>query len=246
MFPDRSTQQASTAASIDAGLQKHMQSVYSRMSLGVLVSAITSYLILSNQALATLFIGVPVSELMAGAKPGFQFYIAAFAPILLVWFGFNPERMAPSQLKITFFLISILYGVSFSLLGIMYTGESIARAFLIASGMFAGLSIFGYVTKKDLSGLASFAFMGVIGALIMGLLNAFIFKSGVLADITSIISIVAFAGITAWQTQSLKETYHHSYGADANDRMAWSGALTLYISFIALFSNLLQLLGNRE
>jgi FtsH-binding integral membrane protein len=235
MFPERTTQQpAVSRPSIDAGLQKHMQSVYNRMALGVLITAVTALM------------GVTPSELLAGKAPGMQSWIVMLAPLAIIWFGFNPMTMKQSTLQMSFFAISFLYGVSFSIIALVYTGDSIARAFFVATGMFAGLSIFGYVTKKNLSGLGNFAIMGVWGVLIMGLLNAFVFKSPALVDMISVIGIIAFAGITAWQTQIMKEMYHPSAGEDANSRMAWSAALTLYISFIALFQYILQLMGNRE
>ncbi|MBU0860217.1 MAG: Bax inhibitor-1/YccA family protein, partial [Alphaproteobacteria bacterium] len=220
--------------------------VYNRMALGVLITAITALMVSSSDALMTLFMGVTPSEFLAGKAPGIQSWIVMFAPLAIIWFGFNPMTMKQSTLQMSFFAISFLYGVSFSIIALIYTGDSIARAFFIATGMFAGLSIFGYVTKKNLSGVGNFAAMAVIGVLVMSVLNMFIFKSAGLVDIISIVGILAFAGITAWQTQIMKEMYHPSAGADANSRMAWSAALTLYISFIALFQYILQLVGNRE
>ena len=245
MFPQRSTQQP-VAASIDAGLQKHMQSIYNRMCLGVLVTAIVSYVVSGSDALMSLFLGATPADLAAGKGFGIQAYIVMFAPLVITMFGFNPMTMSQNTLRLSFFAISALYGISFSVIFLAFTGESIAKAFFIATGMFAGLSVFGYVTKKNLDGLGSFAVMGVWGVLIMGLLNAFIFKSPALYDLVSAIGILAFAGITAWQTQTMKEMYHPSAAGDANSRMAWSAALTLYISFIALFQYILHFVGNRE
>ena len=230
MFPE-SQQPTVARAQIDVGLQKHMQSIYNRMTLGVLVTAITAAVVAGSPELMKLFLGGP------------QKWVVMFAPVAIVWFGFNPMTMKQSTLQLAFFAVSILYGISFSVLGYAYTGESIAKAFFLATGMFAGLSIFGYVTKKNLDGVGNFAIMGVFGVFIAGLLNMFIFKSEGFMDVISVVSIIAFAGLTAWQTQVMKEMYHPGHGADGNSRMAWSGALTLYISFIALFMNLLQLMG---
>jgi FtsH-binding integral membrane protein len=234
MFPERSQPAVSRAgAGIDTGLQRHMQSIYNRMTLGVLVTAVVSWLVASSPALIQFFLGGP------------QAYIVMFAPVLVVWFGFNPMTMSESKLRLSFFAISALYGISFSVIFMAYTHESIAKAFFIATGMFAGLSIFGYVTKRDLTALGSFAVMGIWGVFLMGLVNLFLHNEG-LADMLSVMGIVAFSGLTAWQTQAMKEMYHPAHGAEGNSRMAWSAALTLYISFIALFMHILRFVGNNR
>lgn len=233
MQPDRFSTQTQAAASVDAGLRAHMQRIYNRMSLGVLVTALTAWIVASTPALMSFFMTSPVV------------YIVMFAPLAVVWFGFNPMTMSSSKLQASFFGISALYGISFSVILLAFTGEEIFRAFFVAAGMFAGLSIFGYTTKKNLDGLMSFAVMGVWGVLIMSLLNGFIFKNEGLFDLISVVGIIAFAGITAWQTQAMKEMYHPANGEEGNSRMAWSAALTLYISFIAMFQHILQLMSNR-
>lgn len=232
MQPDRSTSQpqSRSAVSFDAGLQAHMQRIYNRMTMGVLISAVTAFVVSSSPALLQLFLGGP------------QMYIVMFAPLAIVWFGFNPMTMSPSKLRLSFIAISVLYGISFSAILLAFTGESIAKAFFIASGMFAGLSIFGYTTKKNLDGLMTFCVMGVIGVLIMSIVNMFL-QNEMLFDLISGVGIIAFAGVTAWQTQAMKQMYHPSAGEDANSRMGWSAALTLYISFIALFTHILHFVG---
>jgi len=232
MQPDRMNTQTGAVA-YDAGLRAHMQMIYNRMTLGVLVTALTAWGVAATPALMSFFMASPVV------------YLVMFAPLAIMWFGFNPMTMPSSKLQASFFAISVLYGISFSVILLAFTGENIARAFFVATGMFAGLSIFGYVTKKNLDGLMSFAVMGIWGVLIMSLLNMFIFKSAALFDMISVMGIVAFAGLTAWQTQAMKEMYHPSAGGEANSRMAWSAALTLYISFIALFQHILHLMSNR-
>lgn len=235
MQSDRSQMQTKTQETVyDAGLRAHMQRVYNRMTAGVLITAITAAIVGSSPALLQLFMGGP------------QAYVVMFAPLAILWFGFNPMTMPASKLKLSFGAISILYGISFSTIGYVFAGEDIARAFFIASGMFAGLSIFGYTTRKNLDGLMSFAVMGVWGVLIMSVLNMFFFKSAALMDMISVVAIIAFAGVTAWQTQSMKQMYSTGNGEEANSRMAWSAALNLYISFIALFMHILQLIGNRN
>ncbi|MDP7142944.1 MAG: Bax inhibitor-1/YccA family protein [Alphaproteobacteria bacterium] len=234
MRPDRSFEQMQSRDTVvDAGLKAHMQRVYNRMMAGVLVTAITSFIVSTSPALLKLFLGGP------------QFYLVAFAPIVLIWFGFNPMTMPSSKLRLSFFGVSLLYGISLSVLALAFTGEDITRAFFIATGMFAGLSIFGYTTKKNLDGLRTFAVMGIIGVFIASIVNMFIFNEG-LMDVIAGVGILAFAGLTAWQTQATKEMYHAAAGDEANSRMAWAAALNLYISFIALFQYILYFLGSRD
>ncbi len=222
-----------TAVGYDAGLRAHMQQVYNRMAAGVLITAVTAWIVSSTPALLQLFMGGP------------QAYIVIFAPLALIWFGFNPARMTSKQLMLSFGALSILYGISFSVLGVMFTNESIARAFFVASAMFAGLSIYGYTTKKSLDAIGSFCVMGVWGLLVASLLNLF-FQSPMMQNVIAGVGIIAFAGITAWYTQMTKETYSMSNGDEMNSRMAWSAALNLYIAFIAMFQYILQFMGERR
>lgn len=225
-------------ANIDAGLKAHMQSVYNRMTAGVFITAITAYFVSSVPALQSLLMGGP------------QAFIFMFAPLAVLWFGFRPERMNPKQLMLSFGLLSVLYGISFSTIFKVYTDASIAQAFFMATALFAGLSVFGYLTKKNLDGLGTFAVMGVWGVFILsiGTMVAGLFGANIsgMNMVISGLSLLAFSGVTAWQTQTTKEMYHPSYGDDANSRMAWAAALNLYVSFIAMFQSILSLLGNRE
>lgn len=235
MQPDRynSTPATATRASVDAGLRAHMQSIYNRMCLGVLVTAITSFVVANSPVLMQLFLGGP------------QAYVVMLAPLAVVWFGFNPMTMSAGKLRISFFLLSVLYGISFATIFVAYAKEDIARAFFIAAAMFAGLSIFGYTTRKDLDGMRTFIVMGIIGALIATVINMFV-QSSMMMTIISGVSIIAFAGMTAWQTQNMKEMYSAAHGAENNSRMGWAAALNLYISFIAMFSHILHLIGNNR
>ncbi len=227
-----------TGANVDAGLKAHMQSVYNRMTAGVFITALTSFLVSSSPMLMKFFMGGP------------QAYIFMLAPLAILWFGFRPERMSPSQLMTSFGLLSVVYGISFSTIFLIYTQTSIAQAFFMATALFAGLSIFGYTTKKNLDGLGTFAMMGVLSVLILSIgtmvAGAFGANITMMTTVISGLGLLAFSGITAWQTQATKEMYHASYGADANSRMAWSAALNLYVSFIAMFQYILHLVGNRN
>ncbi|MFA5593019.1 MAG: Bax inhibitor-1/YccA family protein [Micavibrio sp.] len=239
MQPDRSHPAISrTGADIDAGLRGHMQRIYNRMTAGVLITAFTAWFVSNSPALLNFFLGGP------------QMWLVMLAPVAIVWFGFRPDRMTPQQLMLAFGAISILYGVSFATIFLVFTATSIAQAFFMATALFAGLSIFGYVTKKNLDGLGTFAVMGVIGIFVLSIgtmiAGAFGVETSGMQTLISGLGLLAFSGVTAWQTQGMKEMYHPSYGEDANSRMAWSAALTLYISFVAIFQYILHFVGNRE
>jgi len=224
---------SSQSLSFDAGLRAHMSRIYNRMTLGVLVTAVVAYFVGSSEELMALFLGGP------------QKWIVMLAPLAIVFFGFNPAKMSAKAMSASFFLLSVLYGISFATIFAVFTGESIAKAFFIATAMFAGLSIFGYSTKKNLDGVGSFAVMGVWGVLILGLINIFI-GSSLMGNIINVVSIIAFAGITAWETQRMKEMYSPHADGEILSRMSWMGALSLYISFIAMFQSILHLMGSRE
>lgn len=232
------TSSESRAVSYDAGLRAHMQRVYNRMTVGVLITALTAWFVSNSPALLSLFMGGP------------QAYIVMLAPLAIVWFGFRPDTMKPSTLRLSFGALCVVYGISFSVILLAFTGESIARAFFMAAGLFAGLSVFGYVTKKNLDGIGTFAVMGVWAVLILSLGTMVAGMFGVettgMQNIIAGLGLLAFSGVTAWQTQTTKEMYSAAYGDDANNRAAWSAALSLYISFIAIFQYILHFVGNRE
>ena len=138
----------SKGAAIDAGLKAHMQNVYNRMTAGVFITALTAWFVSTNPVLLNLFMGGP------------QAYIVMLAPLAIIWFGFRPERMTPKQLMLAFGALAVVYGISFSVIFKVFTGASIAQAFFMATALFAGLSVFGYVTKKSLDALGTFAEIG--------------------------------------------------------------------------------------
>ncbi len=231
-FPAQQTS-SSQASSFDAGLKSHMLRIYNRMSLGVLVTAVVAYFVGNSPELLQFFLGGP------------QKWVVMLAPLAIVFFGFNPARMSSGAMRVSFFALSALYGISFAFIFRVFTGESIANAFFITTAMFAGLSLYGYTTKKNLSGLGSFAIMGVWGVFILGLINIFV-GSSLMGNVISVVSIIAFAGLTAFETQNMKEMYSPRNDPELMSRMSWLGALNLYISFIAMFQNILHLLGNRN
>jgi len=222
---------------IDEGLRTHMNRVYNRMTAGVLITALTAWFVGNSQALLHFFLGGP------------QAYIVIFAPLAIVWFGFRPDRMTPSQLRLSFIALSVLYGISFATIFQIYNVASIAQTFFMSTALFAGLSIFGYVTKKDLSGIGTFAVMGVWGLLVLsiGTMIAGMFGANVsmMQTVISGLGLLIFSGLTAWETQATKEMYRAG-NDDANSRMAWAAALNLYISFVMIFNYLLRFMGNNR
>lgn len=233
MQTDRYSGAQSRSQTFDAGLRAHMVRVYNRMTIGVLITALTAWVVASSPVLFALLMGGP------------QAYLFMFAPIAIIWFGFNPMTMSSHRLKITFGILSVVYGVSFSLLALNFAGAEIARAFFITSAMFAGLSIFGYTTKKDLSAMGTFCMMAFIGIFIVMIIGLFVpFSSGVEMLLSGVIVLV-ISGMTAWETQNTKRMYNASHGEEINSRMAWASALGLYINFIIMFSHILNLMQER-
>lgn len=234
MQPDRfGSVQTSSSRAIDQGLRTYLNSIYNRMAVGVLITGIVAFLVGSSQEALQVIFGTPLK------------WVVMLSPLAVVWFGFNPAKMSANQMRVSFIVLSILYGLSFGAIFAIYSTESIAKAFFVTAAGFAGLSIFGYTTKKDLSGMGSFAVMGIIGALVLGLVNMFI-GSSLLMNIVSVVSLVAFAGMTAYQTQQMKEMYNPSYGEETNSRFGWMAALNLYISFIAMFQTIMHFMGSQR
>lgn len=222
---------------MDAGLRKHMNNIYARMSGGVLITALVALVVGSSPTLLQLFLGGP------------QRYIVMFAPLAIIWFGFRPEKMKASQLKMAFFGLAIVYGISFAAIAAIATADpafavAVAKSFFIATAMFAGLSILGYTTKKDLSGMQTFLSMGIIGLVAFSVMSIF-FQSTMMSNLIAGAGILLFSGLTVWQTQAMKQMYSPNMPAELASRMGWAAALNLYISFIAMFQYILHFISNR-
>lgn len=231
---------ARTGVTVDAGLKAHMQAVYNRMTMGLAITAVVAYIAGHSMSILQII----TNPLVA--------LVLALSPLALVWFGFRPDRMEAKKLQATFILLSVLYGLSFATIFLVFVPADIVRALLMTTIMFAGLSIYGYTTKRDLGPIGVFCVMALWGLIAFSLLamlgaafNIVPVTSG-LNNLISIATIVIFAGLTAFETQQTKELYNPAYGTEGNSRLAWMAALNLYISFIALFQSLLQLLGNRQ
>lgn len=229
------TQASRASTTYDAGLQDHFRSVYNVMSLGLVVTGLVAFAIANWPAAIALLFGTPLK------------WVVMFAPLAFVFFGFTPNAVrtkTSGQLKTLFFAFCCVFGMSLSTIFLAYAGADIARAFFIAAATFAATSVYGYVTKKDLSKLGGLLIMGVIGILIAMVVNIFL-ASSALDFAISIIGVLVYTGLVAYDTQNIKETYNPAYGDD-NSKMAVMGALGLYINFIMLFQFILNLLGNRE
>ncbi len=232
-------QTTKSGAVIDQGLRAHMQRIYNRMGAGVLITALVAFFVGNNTALLQAIFATPLK------------WVVMLAPLGIVMFGFNPARMSANAMRVSFIVLSVLYGLSFGAIFAVFTNESIARAFFIAAGMFAGISIFGYTTKKNLDGLGTFAVMGIWGVFIASIIAMVMPMFGfepptMMSNIIAGVGILAFAGMTAWQTQTMKEMYNPHDDVEMASRMSWLSALNLYVSFIAMFQYILQFIGQRE
>ncbi|MCB1682627.1 MAG: Bax inhibitor-1/YccA family protein [Rhodospirillales bacterium] len=222
---------------IDAGLRNYLNNIYLKMATGVLLTALVALGVGSSPSLVELLLGGP------------QRYIVIFAPLMIVWFGFNPMTMKSSQLMLAFYGVSVAYGLCFSVLAVvaahdMIFAVNVAKAFFIATAMFAGLSIYGYTTKSDLTPIRTFSVMGIWGLIAASVMNIF-FQSDMMANVIAAVGIVLFSGITIWQTQEMKLMYRAVNGQEMTERLAWAAALNLYISFIALFQYILHFMNQR-
>jgi len=219
----------------DAGLRRHMLSIYNYMASGVLLSGVIALLVSRSPAMQQVLFGPgPLKWLVMLAPLGFVFAIS---------FGVN--RMKTSTLQILFWSFCGVMGLSLASIFMVYTGASVAKAFFSAAAAFTGLSLIGYTTKKDLTGMGSFLIMGVWGILAAMIINM-IWPSQALGLAISILGVLIFAGLTAYDTQRLKNTYAQIAGTEFVGKMVVMGALTLYLDFINMFTFLLQLMGDRR
>lgn len=224
---------------IDQGLKNFMLKIYNYMAGGLLITALMAYLVATNTSVLRLFFNET-------GYTGFG-YLALFAPLIMVFtFGWVVQRGTIQQVQAMFWGYSALMGVSLAPIFLAYTGASIARVFLITSATFGALSLYGYTTKKDLSGWGSFLFMGVIGLIIASIVNIFLKSTG-LDYALSYLTVFIFAGLVAHDTQTMKSLYYaNNNSGDVESRGAIVGALSLYIDFINMFLALLRLLGDRR
>ena len=235
--PERNTviaRQAREAAVVDVGLRQYMLGVYNYMASGLALTGIVAVLVAMSPGLQAAIFGTPLM------------WVAILAPVALVFFlSFRVHKMSLPAAQATFWIYAALNGVAFSTLFLAYTNESIARVFFITAATFAGMSLYGYTTKRDLSGFGNFLFMGLIGIVIASLVNLFV-GSSALQFAISVIGVIVFTGLTAWDTQRIKEWYYEGDDRTLMGKKSVMGALSLYLDFINLFVMLMQLLGVRR
>lgn len=230
---------AQSAAAIDAGLRSYMLRVYNYMATGVGLTGIVAFAV-ANTSLINLFYAV-----QDGTPTGLGFLVM-FAPlafIMVMSFGIN--RLSASALQGVFWAFCAVMGLSMANIFITYTGTSIARVFFVTAIAFGSLSLFGYTTKRNLSGMGTFLFMGLIGVVVASVVNIFL-QSGMMQFIISVVGVLVFAGLTAYDTQRIRLEYSAHDDSSTATKKAVSGALSLYLSFINMFMLLLSLFGNRE
>ena len=237
-----------TAAEIDEGLRAYMLTVYNYMCSALALTGLAAYVTANIPALYTLLYNVaqaPDGRVVITGMTGLG-YVAMFAPLGLVFFlGFGVNRMKASTAQMVFWIYSALVGVSLASILFMYTGVSIAKTFFVTAAAFGSLSLYGYTTKKNLSGFGSFLIMGLFGLIIASIVNIFM-QSSAMEFIISVAGVLIFAGLTAYDTQKIKLMYLEGEHSETATKKAIMGALNLYLDFINMFLFLLRFMGNRE
>ena len=243
--PRASAMPSSNARTVDAGLRAYMLRIYNYMASGLAVTGIVA--LVASQSPG--FINAVYNLDAAGRVTGMSGlgWVLAFAPLAFIMaLSFGVNKMKSSTMQMVFWAFATVMGLSMTNIFLLYTGESIARTFFVTAGAFGALSIFGYTTKKDLTGMGSFLFMGLIGIILASIVNIFL-GSSTLGFAISVLGVLIFAGLTAYDTQRLKNMYHQIDGSgEAMKKAAIMGALSLYLDFINMFIHLLQFMGDRR
>jgi FtsH-binding integral membrane protein len=236
--PYASPRDGLSEAEFDAGLRKYMLSIYNYMTSGILLTGIVALLFSwggADSMAASVFAG-----------PGIMKWVIMLSPLAIVFaMSFGQNKFSTGTLQLMFWGFATLMGLSMSTIFLVYTGGSVALAFFSTAAAFAGLSLFGYTTQKDLSGWGSFLIMGVVGLIVASVLNMFL-GSGTLDLVISGLGVLIFAGLTAYDTQRLKSMYSYVAGTDMMGKVVIMGALSLYLDFINMFQFLLSFLGSQE
>jgi uncharacterized protein len=235
------------AAEIDQGLRSYMLGVYNYMTLGLGVTGLFAF---GAKMLGTVsdasghIVGLtPLGQALYASPLKWLVMLAPLAFVLI--FSFRIDRMSAASARNMFIAFAAVMGLSLSTLLIVFTGASVARAFFITAAAFGGLSLYGYMTKRDLSAFGSFLVMGLIGLIIASLVNLFVQSSAFQYGL-SVVSVLIFAGLTAWDTQAIKEMYYASDDYEVATKKSVNGALMLYLDFINIFQSILALTGSRN
>lgn len=219
-------------ADIDAGLRSYMLGVYNMMASGVLLTGLVAMAVANVPALTQLVFATPFR------------WVALFAPLVIVmFFSFRLHKMSAATANGVYWLYAATMGLSLGSIFLVYSGMSIAKTFFITAAAFGGLSLYGYTTKKDLSGWGTFLIMGLVGVIVASVVNIFL-QSSMLEFITSVIGVLIFAGLTAYDTQKIKEMYFEADAHETRSKKIVAGALSLYMDFINLFLFLLRFFGS--
>ena len=244
MIINRNAAQSTSQVFIDEGLRQYMMRVYNYMAGGLCITALAAFLIMNSPALASLFFMLsPAGNIVGMSALG---WIALFSPFIMVFaFGWVISRGSVRQVQGTFWAFAAVMGIAITPTVLAYTGASVTRIFLITAAMFGGMSLYGYTTKKDLTSMGSFLIMGVWGIIIAMIVNMFLRSPGLYYAL-SCLSVLAFTGLTAYDTQVIRRIYAEYDSADTMSRKAVAGALSLYMDFINIFIALLNLFGERR
>ncbi|MBA4099426.1 MAG: hypothetical protein C0484_21980 [Rhodospirillum sp.] len=222
------------AAEIDVGLRAYMQKVFGLMGMGTAVTGLVAYFTSQSPAMLELIYNTPLRWVVMLAPLGF---------VLVLSFGIN--RMRASTAQLTFWAFAAVMGLSLSSIFLVYTGQSIVTTFFVSSATFLAMALYGYTTKRDLTGWGSFLFMGLIGLIVASLVGLFV-QSTALQFAISVIGVLIFTGLTAYDTQKIKEMYFAGDNSETYGKKAVMGALSLYLDFINLFLYLLRFIGDRR
>lgn len=228
------TARTRSAALFDEGLRQHMLRVYNYMGAGLVLTGLVALFVGSTPALYVPIFSTPLKWLVMLAPLAFVFF-----------FSFRIQTMSAGTAQMTLWAFCAVMGLSLASVFLVFTGTSIARTFFIAATMFGATSLYGYVTKRDLAKFGSFLMMGLIGVIIASIVNIFL-GSSALQFAISVIGIVVFVGLTAWDTQNIKEQYTENFDQESQQKLAVFGALSLYLNFVNIFQLLLNFTGERE
>ena len=229
----------------DVGLRAHMIRVYNYMASGLALSGIVAFALFASPELRGIFFETGLTRGGNVAIVGLNAlgWVAILAPMgLLLLVGFRAAQMSVAGVQAVYWAVTALMGVSLSLLLFRYTGASVARTFFVTAASFGALSLYGYTTKRDLTAMGKFLFMGLVGIVLASLVNMFMGSQG-LSFIISILGVLIFSGLIAYDTQKIKEQYAEAWGRDVAEKVAVFGALSLYLDFVNLFQFLMSFMG---